>query len=251
MTTQLLPRLFPSNEICPAVWLDDLVKLAKEERSKYRLYFGHYNNYLRHFVDIPFRKLTLLRHPFERAISNYRYILASEAHPLHDALVSVGSFAAYLDEREVFCPNSLTLALGTEVDPDEVLARARRHEDGTSLHQLFDEATFGAPARASHAEAAKRVLDDCVFVGLQEEMEKSSRLLFDHFGQEFDGHLTRSNETKYDPLTLDDLGPEILEKLTETHRHDLEVYAYGKTLFARKWRTFLAGRGQRPQPARA
>src|ERR1700723_3784624 len=104
----LLPKFFAPAEICPHVTFDALLGISAEERAKYRLFHGHFYNHLPHFLPEPLNVLTLLRHPFERAISHYRYILSSPAHPLHGPVSAAPDFGAYLRDRRLFAPNSLT-----------------------------------------------------------------------------------------------------------------------------------------------
>ncbi|MEI9985446.1 MAG: hypothetical protein WDN69_21000 [Aliidongia sp.] len=241
MTQHVLPTFFRPEQICPIYDLGELVKLDRAELDRFTLFRGHYYKYLANFVRKRIRALTVLRHPFERAISTYRYILEQETHPLHDATKRVGSFEAFLSERDVFCPDSMTVALGVDVDPSAVLAAAEyRSGPSVPMQRLFDEEIFVPRARACHLAAAKRTLDDCVVVGLQEEMEKTVSLIFDHFGGTPTGPLVRANATERGHFSRADLPSRVLDTLFETHRYDLEAYAYGKALFERRWRDFTA-----------
>jgi hypothetical protein len=252
MTQHVLPTFFRPEQICPIYDLGELVKLDRAELDRFTLFRGHYYKYLANFVPKRIRALTVLRHPFERAISTYRYILEQESHPLHEATRRVGSFEAFLSERDVFCPDSMTVALGVDVDPPAVLAAAE-HRSGppVPMQRLFDEEIFVPRARACHLAAAKRTLDDCVVVGLQEEMEKTVSLIVDHFGGTPTGPLVRANATEHGHFSRADLPSRVLDKLLETHRYDLETYAYGKALFERRWRDFAASKGAKaPGPPR-
>ena len=235
MAYRLLPRFFDAGEICPYTSYDALLAAPAAERARFRLFHGHFNNHLQHFVPGKLRVITLLRHPFERAISQYRYILSSPTHPLHDAVKAERSFGAYLRNRALFGPNSLTLALGSALDPDAVLRRAAlRGLPPDGVDAIFDEETFHLTARAHHEAAAMALLDSCVLVGLQEEMSKTAALLHDHFGQPCAGPVESMNETKAAPLSRADLPQAVLDDLAALHEHDLAVYAHGKALFERQ-----------------
>jgi hypothetical protein len=236
MAYRLLPKFFDAAEICPHTRYDELLAAPQDERAGYRLFHGHFNNHLRHFVPGPLRVLTLLRHPFERAISQYRYILSSPTHPLHDAVVAQPDFGAYIRNRLLFAPDSLTLSLGSDLDPATIMRRAAWRGAATdTIDDRFDEETFHTAARARHEVAAKAVLDRCVLVGLQEEMVKTAALVHRHFGQSFSGSVDSMNETKAAPLGRDDLPAAALADLAALHEHDLAVYAHGKALFERQW----------------
>jgi hypothetical protein len=236
MAYRLLPKFFDSDRICPHTSFAALQAAPAEERERYRLFHGHFNAHLEHFVAGKLRIITLLRHPFERAISQYRYILSSVEHPLHAQVVASPDFGAYLRNRDLFCPNSLTLALGSRIDPDLVLRRARWRGRGTdTIDALIDDETFNTVARRCHAEAATALLDRCALVGLQEEMSKTATLLHRHFGRNFSGPVDFMNESGGDLLTRDDLPADALADLAALHEHDLDVYAYGKALFERHW----------------
>lgn len=236
MAFRLLPQFFDAAEICPHTTFDALLAVPAVERQRYRLFHGHFYNHLRHFVSGPLSVLTLLRHPFERAISQYRYILSSPTHPLHQAVAAEPDFAAYFRNRRLFAPNSLTLGLGSELQPDVVLRRAIwRGLNPHAIDDLFDEETFYTAARQCHVEAAKAMLDRCFLVGLQEEMNKTAALVHHHFGQTFSGNVEIVNESRSGPLHRDDLSDHVLADLAAYHERDLDVYAYGKALFEQQW----------------
>jgi hypothetical protein len=232
---RLLPKFFQAGEICPHMTFDALLAVPPEVRARYRLFHGHFNNQLENYVGGELRVLTVLRHPFERAISQYRYILSSPAHPLHAAVAAVPDFGAYIRDRLLFAPNSLTLALGSFFDPAEVLRRAAwRGQVPGSFDRIFDEETFNTAARRRHVEAAKAVLDRCMLVGLQEDMLRTAALVHAHFGAPFEGTVAEINRSTTPPLARSDLPAGVLADLTRLHAHDLEVYAHGKALFERQ-----------------
>lgn len=236
MAYRLLPKFFDADRICPHTSFAALQAAPAEERDRYRLFHGHFHAHLEHFVPGKLRLITLLRHPFERAISQYRYILSSVDHPLHAQVAAVPDFGAYLRNRNLFCPNSLTLALGSRIDPDLVLRRARWRGRGTdTIDALIDDETFNTVARRCHADAAMALLDRCALVGLQEEMSKTATLLHRHFGRNFAGPVDFMNESGGDLLTRNDLPADVLADLAALHELDIDVYAYGKALFERQW----------------
>jgi hypothetical protein len=232
MAYRMLPKFFDRGEICPHTTYDALLAAPIEERGHYRLFHGHFNSHLQHFVPGPLRILTLLRHPFERAISQYRYILSSPEHPLHAAVAAERDFGGYIRNRLLFAPNSLTLSLGSRLDPAEVLRRAAlRGVPLTEFDTIFEEETFNTAAHKHHLAAAKALLDRCALVGLQEDMPRTAALLHRHFGQEFDGSIESMNATQAPPLGRADLPDPVLAELAALHEHDLALYAHGKALF--------------------
>ena len=66
MAYRLLPKFFDAAEICPHTTYNELLAAPAAERDRYKLFHGHFNNHLQHFVPGPLRVLTLLRHPFEQ-----------------------------------------------------------------------------------------------------------------------------------------------------------------------------------------
>lgn len=255
MAYRLLPKFFAPEEICPCTSYDTLLALPAAERARYRLFHGHFNTHLGHFVPGNLRLLTLLRHPFERAISQYRYILSSPSHPLHHPVKAERGFGAYLRNRALFGPNSLTLALGTTLDPDAVLRQAAlRGLPPGGVDAILDEETFHLTARAEHEDAAKALLDSCALVGLQEEMTRTAALLHRHFGLPVTGPVESMNETRAAPLSRADLPQAVLDDLAALHEHDLAVYAHGQALFERQCRgaphsEIAAPAIRRPRPA--
>lgn len=234
MAYRMLPKFFDPGEICPHTTYDALLATPVEERERYRLFHGHFNSHLQHFVPGPLRLLTLLRHPFERAISQYRYILSSPEHPLHAAVAAERDFGGYIRNRLLFAPNSLTLSLGSRIEPAEVLRRAAlRGVRPTEFDTIFDDETFNTAAHKHHLVAAKALLDSCALVGLQEDMPRTAALLHRHFGQEFEGAVDSMNATQAPPLGRADLPDPVLAELAALHEHDLELYAHGKALFER------------------
>ncbi|MEI9985444.1 MAG: hypothetical protein WDN69_20990 [Aliidongia sp.] len=249
MAYRLLPKFFDAAEICPHTTYNELLAAPAAERDRYTLFHGHFNNHLQHFVPGPLRVLTLLRHPFERAISQYRYILSSPAHPLHAAVAAEADFGGYIRNRLLFAPNSLTLSLGSRFDPAIVLRRAAlRGLSPTAYDAVFDEETFNTSARRHHVEAAMDVLDSCALIGLQEEMAKTAALLHRHFGQDFDGTIASMNETVAPPLGRTDLSDAVLAELAALHEHDLELYDHGKAVFEQSWARAKAAEPPSPAP---
>ncbi|MEC4991613.1 MAG: sulfotransferase family 2 domain-containing protein, partial [Oscillatoria sp. PMC 1068.18] len=68
--------------------IEQLKVLPETERSKIKVIKGHLLFGIHDFLPQPCTYITMLRHPVERAISTYYFVLRSKIHPLHEQVTS-------------------------------------------------------------------------------------------------------------------------------------------------------------------
>jgi hypothetical protein len=81
-------------------------------------------------------------------------------------------------------------------------------------------------------------------VGLTERYAESMRLIADRFGLLIPTDLPRANlnpqRTSPAMRYQDQLGPDVVARLEELNRYDLELYAHARELFEQQWARYQA-----------
>jgi O-methyltransferase len=235
----LLPRIFHPSDLCSAWNYDQLLSLPAEIRSSYRTYAGHFSLFLYRFFNRPMYYMTMLRHPVDRAISEYMYIKSNPAHPRFSRLGRRSDFLSFIRDGGAFTSNSQTLLLGTDLDPFEVIARASsRNKESFSIDGTLGEAIFGTLASPRQLNAAKANLEKFLFVGIQDQFVESSEMLLGLFGRKFEEPIARLNAAVGPRLSSSNLPCDVLDECCQREHFDLELYEFGRGLFQERYAQF-------------
>ncbi len=191
-----LDDMFERDRICP---VQDQYGLEHHAVSpdKYDLFRGHFELYrLPESIRSGTNLITILRHPVPRAISRFH-------HWRRDPEL----LATLMRTPLLYNHNIQTLALSP------------LPMDGyTTLRE--------------HLNAAKRILSQFYFVGLQEQFSASGRALFQMLGYPAPRSLRRHNASDYDisavPQTL-------VDEITTANWADLELYEHAAVLFKERF----------------
>jgi hypothetical protein len=190
-------------------WREALAAFAElpaAARQKVKVFKGHMEFGLHRHLPFPARYLTMLRHPVDRVVSNYYYILRAPEHPFHEEM----------KQR----PMSLR----------EYVANGTQQDNGqTRLLSGAQDLPFLQCTRV-HLETAKANLrEHFAAVGLAERFDESLLLFQREFGWRRP-YYTRKNVTENRPalraLPAGDLA--VIESLNAL---DVELYAYARGLY--------------------
>jgi hypothetical protein len=105
--SNLLDDFFGEDEIFPTHYLPDLSLhselLHSVDDAQYRLYRGHFNQYLFDVVTKPLSVITFLRDPIERTLSNIRYglQLVEDGEAVHWLKQSAMTFEDFMSTPEL------------------------------------------------------------------------------------------------------------------------------------------------------
>ena len=220
----LASSLVPGEKICPATSFAGLISLCKNvDINTYQFFHGHFTGCILKVLGCNVEYFTVLRDPLSRAISDYNYISSQPDHPLHHLVIQKVNFDAFISDRMTFKHNSMTLSLGTDVNPFEIIGYRRLFKSGKPIDQEINEAIFEIPATDRHLLNAIRVLDACVFVGIQERMDETSYLMAEIIGGKLDGR-TPSLNVSPKRADLQTLPEEVIAKFKESNKLDYILY---------------------------
>lgn len=227
--------------------------------NKHRLIIGHYGKLMHRYIDGPVKTLTILRDPFDRVVSQLCHI---KNEP---------TFNNWVRSRFIL-PNERI----TDVVEDEVRLRFFRdyqlrylvhdfdymHGVGRSGFQgadlLFDSSKSFTkiPSRERLEDDARKVLDKCHLVGIQEYLEETMLLLVHKSNWPPANDMLRLTSST-DPEQVKLLTDSHKEAIIDTVEGDRVIYEEYKTRFEheylalvnrtlgkniKQWKTFLKNR---------
>jgi hypothetical protein len=213
----LLDSHFPTNQIfplhsAPTPELFDAYTL--EKMQQYRLVRGHFrfgpydSGIYMHIAQNPLI-LTVLRHPIERLVSAYRWILRRPQNRFHHEITTKGiTFEQYA------------------TDP------AYRHLTSNLQSRLVISAMCPDPGVLSDvakAHLARQRLEQFAFVGITERFSESMEVLSHVFGWPPPAEMPHVNASPR-PTSRDDISPNLLETLIEQNAADLALYEFAVKL---------------------
>ncbi|WP_129677906.1 FkbM family methyltransferase [Candidatus Chloroploca sp. Khr17] len=202
---------------------------------------------------------TLLRHPVERTVSDIYGIQRAALNCAHRFTASyLAELQPWLHATADDCirsgamddllANAQSRILGNEHDYT-LLLQAPRSGLRAPLNAVswFDFPWLGQAATTSEAEDYGRAatwLKEMAVVGLTERFAESLLLIADLLGIPVPADLPRINinPQRSDPAMhyRDQLAPDVVARLEELNRYDLELYACATELFAQQWARYQA-----------
>ncbi|MEH7237275.1 sulfotransferase family 2 domain-containing protein [Bacillus sp. JJ1562] len=162
---------------------------------------GHYWFGIHQQFNKPYKYITMLRHPIDRIASEYYYILGRPNHQAYSKVKTM-SFMEFIDHFPLKSSNQQTRRISGLIQQPEL--------------QL----------------AKKNIQNDFIVVGVSEMFDESVFLMKEacNWG---DISFTSVNVTKNRP-TLADIPKDVVEKLNEENKLDLELYNFAKTELVKK-----------------
>ncbi|WP_254150828.1 sulfotransferase family 2 domain-containing protein [Candidatus Chloroploca mongolica] len=204
--------------------------------------------------DLPV--ITLLRTPVERAVSEFYERQRAFAHnpaTYHEeyhqqiAPVIAQPLTACIDQEFVrhYLTNVQTTCLGKQIDYAPFLKGGAQAAAGNSMlrpYHLTDQ--IGQSDHARRLSNARAWLNEMPVVGLTERYAESLLLIADLLGIPVPTEPPRANVNpqRTDPAMRyrDQLAPDVVARLEELNRYDLELHAHATELFEQQWARYRA-----------
>ncbi len=209
-------RRFATNRnLNPLKSAEEFRNLSEPERNRLKLIHGHATYLYESYYPEAYR-FTFLRDPVEQFLSQYYFIHRNEVHVSHEDILQLEDIEGYLDyARQNFQDNLQTRVLSAN---SSWITREAHAWDR-------DEEGNGAMFRAASAR-----MDDFDLVLLTEEFDASLLILAKQLNWKQDPVYLRINVTQNRPKQSD-LPPELIDKIRDLQKWDLELYEQAKARF--------------------
>ncbi len=232
----VLPKLFNASEICPAYSYRQILQIPPAELSKFHLFRGHFFYFLHKLLPDKPIYMTFLRDPVERALSLYDYVRREPKHSRYELVRSLsGGIRDFVRSRQLLVPDFQVTAIACDIDPLKAVEDARLREsrdideDGAIIGQMISR-----PATHEDLVVARERLEGFPFVGITERFEESLQLLCHTFGWGPPPAFESLNVAPETRVQREQLPPDIVDEITETHQLDFELYEFARTLFSKR-----------------
>ncbi len=211
----ILLRQYPTREVMHLGSVKEfdqrLERFAQEPsffREKIRIFMGHFNFKQRGKLPPDCRLITILRHPVDRVISEYYFILESPDNPHYEKVVG----------EEMSLADFVRSGLHNSLDNYQTKWLCRRHN-----------LAFGEESDKVLDDAKQNLRDHFAAVGLTERFDESVILFKRAFGWKMPFYL-RERVTRNRPKR-DEIPPEDIALIETYNRMDLELYDFACDLF--------------------
>ena len=225
---------FSAEEVCPAYLWHDLLAISPETLAKYRLFRGHFYYYLHRVLPVWPQYITFLRDPVQRTLSHYEHICRESGHYYHQRALAQNGLMDFLRDPETstMVTNFQTRSLALDLDPRQIAATLDQQQiNKLMLEQILESTMPGKISNQVLLDLAKARLAEFVFIGLAERFEESVKMMSWLLGVEpsnTDSALNISPER----AQRQHLSARALDLIRENTQLDMQLYEYGKTLFA-------------------
>ena len=205
-----LDSIFKINGNCPKASIDKFKNLTEAERKRIKLVNGHMSFGLHDFLPNASTYITMLRHPVERIISHYYYVLRTPNHYLHDKVTS----------QNMNLKDYISSGISQELENDQ-----------TRLLSGIGQKNFNLDRSSNDMlEAAKRNLTEkFVVVGLTEKFDETLILLQEKLGFKHILYIEK-NVTKDRPK-IQNISEETAKLIKQKNQLDIELYKYAESIF--------------------
>lgn len=214
----LMDEHFPQSEILLLKLMtrehwDRFVKNSIPNVSQYKLLYGHMKFGIHDYFSEDCKYITMLRDPFARVVSHYRFLSAESKLPPGRATLK--EYILWLSENNQDNHQTRVLA-GSWVD-NEILQ----------------------PCSPEMLEKARKNLDDYfIFAGIQEKFQESIALLNITMGWKNKAFITRNTSAN---KKIDNPGESIDDDLKrliiKTNKYDYEIYNHAKGIFEKLYQS--------------
>jgi len=211
------------------VWsIERFKRLSESRRAKLDVLKGHMGFGLHRYLPGASTHLTMLRQPVDQVVSSYYYAISTRTHPLHRVIDDQKISLEQFPDLAPWGNNLQTKLIGglsmDEVNPKEALAAARRGE--FVPHDQF----LGRHCDADLLATAKQNLQESFsVVGLTERFEESLAWMMIEYGWNvpfYQRFRKSSKRPAHRPLDA-----HVRQKIEAANSYDIELYAFGQSLF--------------------
>jgi hypothetical protein len=184
--------------------------LPAARKGKIRVMVGHMPFGLDEFLPQPSRYITFLRHPVDRIVSHYYFVLRDPTNYLHEEVAG----------RGMTLRDYAISGIATELDNGQTRYLSN------SLDLPYWKCT------REHLEIAKHNLKRCALVGLTERFDESLLMLKERLGWGRVFYMPRNVTASR--IRLESLTGYDLAGIETSNALDLELYDFARTLFERQ-----------------
>jgi hypothetical protein len=181
-----------------------------------KLLFGHFDYGVLNNINVDAKYITMIRNPIDRVISHYYYAKNHSAHYLHKEIV----------DNKLSLKEYVESGLTTELNNGPV-----RMLIGAGGYHKNDYSNINIPYGKSESwmleQAVKNIKDYFLFVGIQEEFEKSVFLIKKVLGWKNHIIFRTENKTKDRPA-INQVDDETLELIKKYNNLDIKLYQFIK-----------------------
>jgi hypothetical protein len=219
----LMANIGDNSKIAPPFMGD--MTVTQDERSPYKLYWGHYDYYLLKETGRRFTYITFLRHPLARAISQWK----SWSNP--DNLTE--------DWIKVMQPYQIEAVRFSQTATLEDFIVAKNSYIEGHIRDVQTRYLSDLPDRPGMLDSAKRNLETVFhYFGVVERFEDSIQLFRSEFQNALPYAVSAARENRSERPT-DDLSPSAMARLRALNMNDFELYEFGCKLFEERYRRVL------------
>ncbi len=186
--------------------VEAFASMPEDVRARAKLVEGHIIFGIHRFVPGPSTYITVLRNPVALAVSQYRYVLRTPGHRLHDMVVS----------QAMSLEDYVRSGVSLEVDNSQTRAISG---DVT--------APFGGCSQAMLDAAKQHIEDHFAVVGLTERFDESLVLMGRTFGWKRLSYVP----VKVAPASREPIPDHVRRLLEEQNRFDVDLYRYAAQRF--------------------
>ena len=216
---KIIEKQYPSHEVFtipganPHKQVDKIKQWDDSHKERIRVIKGHMNFGLHESMDKQPTYITILRHPIDRAISTYYYILRTPIHHLHE----------YVSSKKISLKDFVCDGLFTDMDNGQT-----RRLSGVSVGQFpgYKEVKFGQ-CYPELLEEAKNNLDRYfAVVGIQEKFDESLLMM----QQKMDWkncYYVKQNVSK-SRMELDEISDDCHDAIAQFNHLDMQLYEFVK-----------------------
>lgn len=187
----------------------DLAALSETRKAEFRLLVGHMDFGAHELLPGSSTYFTLLRHPIERVISHYYFMLQEPQYQYYDIITSSHMNLKKFIESEI------------DIMMDNVQTRM--------LSGKGAQLAFGTCTEEVLETAKKNLREHFTVVGLTERFDETLLLLKRAFGWQNSFYLKRNVTTSR--LKRDELPAATLDTIINANQLDMELYRYATALF--------------------
>ena len=251
----LIRSAYPQELEISIYTIPEFLKLSRAEINKFKCFTGHFGTGLFELLDRDISCVTMLRNPFERAVSFIHFATKmarpddlSELSNERKEIILQGNLKEFVNDPFLSktIENSQTLYLGYDLKINNsgenyytIIGRDGR--EIVYLENLFAQELLCQLDINKVFVNAKKRLDTMEVVGIVEQFNDSARLICDFlnipipqaFPQEniSPAKLSLRNSNYRESGEIPD---DVIKRIDELTAHDREIYEYGKTLFLRQ-----------------